>query len=51
MKAYPPLAVGKAEFCKLQKLTWFIMEMITYSGVASGSDCATVLADAPTCVN
>lgn len=28
-KAYPPSAVGKAEFCKLQKLTCFIMEMIT----------------------
>lgn len=28
-EAYPPPAVGKAGFCKLQKLICFIMEMIT----------------------
>lgn len=28
-EAYPPPAVGKAGFCKLQKLMCFIMEMIT----------------------
>lgn len=44
-EVYLPPVVGKAGFCKLQKLICFIMEMITL--FRSGSDCATTLADTP----